>query len=72
MFAPDCKFYRLEDALDCAERELKRRKSVYPAMVTQGKISQEKATWEIDHQKYITEIIAARIHAHEWGNNADK
>jgi hypothetical protein len=65
MFAPDCKFYRLEDALDCAERELKRRKSVYPAMVTQGKISQDKATWEIDHMQYIIDIINGRIHAHQ-------
>lgn len=65
MFAPDCKFYRLEDALDCAERELKRRLTVYPAMVTQGKISQEKATWEIDHQKYIVQIIEGRIRAHK-------
>lgn len=65
MFAPDCKIYRLEDALNCAERELKRRVTVYPPLVAQGKLKKDKADWEIDHQQYIVDIIKARIKYHE-------
>jgi hypothetical protein len=65
MFATDCKFWTLEEALDVAERELKRRATVFPALVRQDKLSQEKADYEIAAQKYIIQIIEARIHAHK-------
>jgi hypothetical protein len=69
MFAPDCKFWTLQEALDVAERELKRRESVFPSLVRQGKLSQEKADYEIAAQRYIIQIIEARIHAHEGYRN---
>jgi len=65
MFAADCKFWTLEEALDVAERELKRRIAVFPALVRQDKLTQEKATFEIEAQKYIINIIEGRIHAHK-------
>lgn len=67
--AVEPRLYRLSDALDCAERELKRRQNVYPVMVKQGRLSQARATWELEHQQYIIDIIKGRIHAHEWGTD---
>lgn len=37
----------IKDLITCAKREVGQRRRVYARLVTQGKMSQEKADWEI-------------------------
>lgn len=38
----------LDQQIDCAKRELKRRQSVLPKMVESGRFTEEKAAFEIE------------------------
>lgn len=43
------------DKLDCAKREVSKRKHVYTRLVSEGKLSQSKATREIRCMEAIVE-----------------
>ena len=47
--------FTAEEKLDCAVRELKFRKRVFPRLIEQGRMTQEKATKEL---ALMEEIIA--------------
>ena len=51
----------LHDQLDAAERELSRRRAMYPELVRIGKQSQEKADYEITLMDAICGTLRLRI-----------
>ena len=53
-----------EEQRECAERELKLRKRVYPNLVLRGRMTQAKADWEIRTMEHIVITLRA-LEEHE-------
>jgi hypothetical protein len=49
--------YELHDLIACAIREVELRKNVYPKFIAQGRMTKEKAAWEIGAMKAIAEKL---------------
>lgn len=49
----------LEDQIKCVARELAMRRNVYPKWVSNGKMTQEKATWETEAMSAVVETLKA-------------
>lgn len=50
--------FTAQDKLDCIQREIGKRKHVYPRLVSEGKLSQSKATREIACMEAIAADLA--------------
>lgn len=59
------KIWTLHEGLDCAQRELNRRRERYPAMVKAGKLSSSDSEHEIAAMQYVCDIISDRIRDRE-------
>lgn len=55
------KIWTLTEALQCAERELKRRRERYPPMVVAGKLGSAESDYEIAAMQYVCDVIRDRI-----------
>lgn len=55
------KIWTLDEALQCAERELKRRRERYPPMVKAGKLELSESEYEIAAMQYVCDVIKDRI-----------
>jgi hypothetical protein len=47
--------YSDEQKLACTEREIKKRRQVYPGLILTGRMSEEKAHYEIEVMQAIAE-----------------
>jgi len=59
----DAPIFTAKDKLDCIQREIGKRKHVYPRLVSEGKLSQAKANREIACMEAIAieyEVAAAK------------
>jgi hypothetical protein len=54
---PDEMVFSYTDLAQCAERELNKRRYVYPKQIAAGKMSQQQANVELDMMRTIGELL---------------
>ena len=54
-------FFTLQEKIDCAKRELQKRRTYYPRMIHEGRLSEEKAKYEIACMESIVETLQNQL-----------